>query len=94
MTKDEIISMALEADAAHDTVVVTPFLEHFAVLVANFAEVKEREACKALADCAFAESSATYEHCISVRDINFGLVAAGAKAQAKKLSEAISARGR
>lgn len=53
----------------------------------------EREACAALADRAAAESHSTYEHCISVRDPNSGLVAAGAKEQAKKLSEAIRARG-
>ena len=53
----------------------------------------EREACAALADRAAAESNATYEECVSARDPNLGLVAAGAREQAKKLSEAIRARG-
>jgi len=34
MTKDDIIKLSLEADAAHDLVTVTPFLERFANLVA------------------------------------------------------------
>ena len=46
MTRDEIISMAREADAAHDEVVVTPFLERFAALVA----AAEREACAKVCD--------------------------------------------
>lgn len=41
MTRDDIIRMAREADAAHDEVVVTPFLERFAALVA----ADERIAC-------------------------------------------------
>ena len=41
MTRDDIIRMAREADAAHDEVVVTPLLERFASLVAE----AEREAC-------------------------------------------------
>ena len=46
MTRDEIIRMAREADAAHDEVVVTPFLERFAALVA----AAEREACAKVCD--------------------------------------------
>ena len=46
MTRDEIIRMAREADAAHDEVVVTPFLERFASLVAE----AEREACAKVCD--------------------------------------------
>ncbi len=41
MTRDDIIRMAREADAEHDDVRVTPFLERFAALVA----AAEREAC-------------------------------------------------
>ena len=40
MTKEDIIRMAREADAEHDDVRVTPFLERFAALVA----AAEREA--------------------------------------------------
>lgn len=40
MKREDIIRMAREADAAHDEVVVTPFLERFAALVA----AAEREA--------------------------------------------------
>ena len=41
MNREEIIKLAREADACHDNVQVTPFLERFAALVAE----KEREAC-------------------------------------------------
>lgn len=41
MKREDIIRMAREADAAHDEVVVTPFLERFAALVAS----AEREVC-------------------------------------------------
>lgn len=41
MTRDTIIKLAREADAAHDNVQVTPFLERFAALIA----ATEREAC-------------------------------------------------
>ena len=41
MKREDIISMAREADAAHDEVVVTPFLERFSALVAS----AEREVC-------------------------------------------------
>lgn len=41
MTRDDIIRMAREADAAGDTVTITPFLERFAAIVA----AAEREAC-------------------------------------------------
>lgn len=41
MTRDDLSRIAQEADAAHDPVRVTPFLERFAALVA----AAEREAC-------------------------------------------------
>ena len=41
MDKEDIIRMAREADAVHDLVAVTPFLERFAALVA----AAEREEC-------------------------------------------------
>jgi len=99
MTKDEIISMAKKFGLAtwHNGLkrwTLEIGLEQFTAEVEAFAAAKEREACAALADRAAAESHSTYEHCISVRDPNSGLVAAGAKEQAKKLSEAIRARGR
>lgn len=91
MTQDEIIRMAKEASGGTTWwPLKSDILQRFAAMVA----AKEREACAALADRAAAESHSTYEHCISVRDPNSGLVAAGAKEQAKKLSEAIRARGR
>lgn len=46
MTRDTIIKLAREADAAHDNVQVTPFLERFAALIAQ----QEREACAAICD--------------------------------------------
>ena len=46
MTRDEIIKLAREADAAHDDVQVTPFLERFAALVS----AAEREACAKVCD--------------------------------------------
>lgn len=99
MTQDDILQMAKKVGLAvwHNSLkrwVFEPGTERFAELVAAVAATEEREACKALADCAVAESNATYEYCISVRDPNSGLVAAGAKEQAKRLSEAINARGR
>lgn len=45
MTRDDVIRMAREADAAHDIVQVTPFLERFAALVA----AHEREECAKVA---------------------------------------------
>ena len=41
MKREDIIRMAREADAAHDAVPVTPFLERFAALVA--AAVREAD---------------------------------------------------
>lgn len=95
MTREDTIKLAREAGFVWHLLqaVDTHRLERFATLVADSAAAKEREACAALADRAAAESHSTYEHCISVRDPNSGLVAAGAKEQAKKLSEAIRARG-
>ena len=46
MNKEDIIRMAREADACHDNVQVTPFLERFAALVA----AAEREACAKVCD--------------------------------------------
>ena len=46
MTRDTIIKLAREADAAHDNVQVTPFLERFAALIA----ATEREACAQVAE--------------------------------------------
>lgn len=43
MNQEDVIRMAREADAAHDDVVITPFLERFAALVA----AAERDACAA-----------------------------------------------
>lgn len=93
--QDDIIKFAREAGFVWSLLQVVDKhrMERFYTLVANSAAAKEREACAALADRAAAESHSTYEHCISVRDPNSGLVAAGAKEQAKKLSEAIRARG-
>lgn len=91
MTREDIIKLAREAGFNPVT-----YSGGNAKLFCSFAALvaaAEREACAALADCAAAESHSTYEHCISVRDPNSGLVAAGAKEQAKKLSEAIRARG-
>lgn len=39
MKREEIIKLAMEADACHDNVQITPFLERFAALVAD-AEAK------------------------------------------------------
>lgn len=41
MTRNDITQLAREADAAHDHVVITPFLERFAALVA--AAVREAD---------------------------------------------------
>lgn len=46
MKREDIIRMAREADAEHDDVRVTPFLERFAALVA----AAEREACAKVCD--------------------------------------------
>jgi hypothetical protein len=46
MNRDDIIRMAREADAAHDDVPITPFLDRFAALVAEH----ERERCARLVE--------------------------------------------
>lgn len=56
MTRDDIIRMASEADAEHDDVRVTPFLERFAALVA----AAEREACAKVCDEVDKESSSQW----------------------------------
>ena len=91
MTREDIIKFAREAGFADDGVPVIKIflLERFAALVAT----AEREACAALADRAAAESHSTYEQVISAGEVILGLVAAGARNQAKKLAEAIRARG-
>ena len=74
-----------ESANPHEYSEVVEACHQFAILAVE----AEREACAALADHAALDSHLTYEHCISVHDLNSGLVAAGAKEQAKKLSEAI-----
>lgn len=49
MRTEDIAQLAREADAAHDAVPVTPFLERFAALVA----AAEREACAKLVEEAY-----------------------------------------
>ena len=103
MTHDDIIKLAREAGLTernrHSEIVVRHSngswvdVEQVLTRFARLVSAAEREACASLADCAAAESHSTYEHCISVRDPNSGLVAAGARDQAKKLSEAIRAKG-
>ena len=94
MNREDIIRMAREADACHDNVQVTPFLERFAALVA--AHVRETEFKpdwnnyrQGLADGADEEREACAKVCESLFDMDDDSCN-----EAEQCAAAIRARGR
>lgn len=93
LTHDTIVSLASKAGVTNGTLIVElPSLERFAKLLTESAIKAERAACASLCDYAVAESTTTYEQCVSKHDMHYAMIAAGAIAQAKKLGEVIRSR--